>query len=70
MAAVYTKTSMTAISATQCQKRHRRVDLKSHDVYESPSGLKRYLSDLKSRLYAIKCGVNRVMRAAINEVTN
>ena len=25
----------TAISATQCQKSRRRVDLKSHDVYES-----------------------------------
>jgi len=32
MAALYTKTSITAISATQCQKRHCRVDLKSHDV--------------------------------------
>jgi len=35
MAAVYTTTSITAISATQCQKRHRRLDLKSQDVYES-----------------------------------
>lgn len=35
MAAVSTKTSITAISATECQKSHRRVDLKSHDVYES-----------------------------------
>jgi len=35
MAADYTKTSITTISATQCQKRHRRVDFKSHDVYVS-----------------------------------
>jgi len=35
MAAVSTKTSIIPISATECQKSHRRVDHKSHHVYES-----------------------------------
>jgi hypothetical protein len=65
MTAVYTKTSIAVISATHCQKSHRRVDLKPRDVYES---LLQDYNSLKSHLSAIKCSVNRIRKDEINEV--